>query len=115
MSQSWVRFLSLLEESQDRESVLQFECKGAFLKFKSKLVHVERPATCSVETMRLFGVVPQHVTLSFANGVKINLYMRHVEGVIHRDEGVVISFKGDDGSRNSVAFYPTSLRRDFAG
>lgn len=115
MSLSWARFLSVLEESQDCESVLQFECKGAFLKFRSKLVHVERPGTCSAETMRMFGVVPHHVTLIFANGVKINLYMRHVDSLDDRDEGMVISFKGDGGSKNNITFFPRRRRKDFAG
>lgn len=110
-----MRFLELLDESRDSEAVLQFECKGAFLKFKSKLVSVERPLTCSVETLRLFGVLPQHVALSFANGVRINLHMRHIEGVIHRDEGVVISFRGDGGSKNSLAFFPATMRKGYAG
>ncbi len=115
MSQSWARFLALLEDSQGCEVVLQLDCKGAFLKFKSKLVSVDRPAACSFETMRLFGVVPQNVVLTFANGVRINLHMRHVEGVEHRDEGVVISFRGDDGLRNKLAFFPASLRKGYAG
>jgi|GEM_PF-2544437 len=112
---SWSRFLALLEESQECEAVLQFECKGAFLKFRSKLIRVERPAWCSAEATRRFGVVPHHVALAFANGVRVNLYMRHVECVAHRDEGVVISFRGEENGKNSIAFYPMRLRKDFAG
>ena len=115
MSQSWARFLELLEGSRGCEAVLQFECKGAFLRFRSRLIAVERPAACSVETMRLFGVVPPHVGLAFANGVRVTLHMRHVEGVRHRDEGVVICFRGEDGGASSLAIYPATMRKGYAG
>lgn len=115
MGSTWARFLILLDESLDLDAVVQFECRGAFLKFRSRLVRFDRPVTCSVENLRLFGVVPQHVTLIFANGVRINLYMRHVDAISDRDDGVVVSFRGDGGSRNSVAFLPRRMRKDFAG
>lgn len=115
MNLPWAHFLSVLEESQEQESVLQFECKGAFLKFRSKLVHVERPAALSAETMSRFGVVPHHVTLTFANGVRVNLYMRYVESIDRHGEGVEISFKGEGKSKYNITFYPQQQSEGFAG
>lgn len=103
---TWARFLGVLEESCDHDAVLQFECRGAFLTFRSRLVRVERPPAFSVETMSRFGVVPHHVTLTFANGVRLNLYMKHIENVTRRGEGVVVTFRGEGRCVNSVAFLP---------
>lgn len=110
MSVSWFQFLSELELRQGQEAVIQFECRGAFLKFRSRLAKVERSSPGSVETMSMFGVVPHHITLSFSNGVKINLYMRHIEEVSQRGKGVCISFKGEDDARNSIVLFPGEHR-----
>lgn len=116
MSLTWANFLAELEESYDREAVIQFECKGAFLTFRSKLIDVERPSAFSTETINLFGVVPHHVTLTFANGVRLNLYMKHVEQVTRRGAGVVVSFRGEGNSKNSLSLLPPgNLRRRFTG
>ena len=111
MNVAWARFLAELDESCDREAVLQFECKGAFLTFRSRLTRIERPAAFSAETMSLFGVVPHHVTLTFANGVRLNLYTRHVQSVTRRGQGMVVSFRGRGGEVNSLTFLPPDEHR----
>ncbi len=116
MSLTWANFLAELEESYERDAVVQFECKGAFLTFRSRLVDVERPSAFSAETINLFGVVPHHVTLTFANGVRLNLYMKHVERVARHGDGVLVSFRGEGSSKNSLAFLPPgNLKRRFTG
>ena len=89
---AWSDFLIELEGRQGNEAIVDLECKGAFLRFRSRLVAVDRQLSCDAEAARLFGVVPQHVTLSFSNGVRINLYMRHVRGLRHYGDGVTIRF-----------------------
>jgi len=104
-------FLEELDARYDRDAVVQFECKGAFLTFKSRLVDVERPVAFSTDTVSRFGVVPHHVTLTFANGVRVNVYMKHVEEVSRRGTGVVISFRGEGGGKNVLSFYPAEQRK----
>lgn len=110
MRLSWARFLTDLEEGRDQEAVLQFECRGAFLTFRSKLIEVVRPAMLSTETMKLFGVVPTHVTLTFANGVRLNLFLKHVEKLVRRGDGVVVTFRGEHNSKNQIAIFPPGQR-----
>lgn len=115
MSLTWADFLKELEALRGHESHFQFECRGAFVTFRSKLLEVDRPAAFSVETINLFGVVPNHVTLTFANGVRLNLYMKHVESVTRRFGGVVVSLRGEGTGKNSLSFYPREQRRRFTG
>lgn len=114
MRLTWPRFFSELEARQGSEAVIQFECKGAFLKFRSKLIRVDRPSSLSLETMERFGVLPQHLTLRFANGVSVNVYTRHIEEVALENEAVIIAFRGEGASRTCVTLLPRA-EQGFAG
>ena len=115
MQLTWPDFLTELERKQGSEASVDLECKGAFLRFRSRLIEVERPAACNAETARRFGVVPQYVILLFANGVRINLHLRHVEGIRQQDGGVLIHFRGEGCSQSSIALYSEERRVWWAG
>lgn len=115
MQLAWPDFLTELEQRQGGEASVDLECKGAFVRFRSRLVDIDRPAACNAEAARRFGVVPQYVGLLFANGVRINLHLRHVEGIAYHDDGVVIQFRGDGCGRSSIALYSEERRTWWAG
>src|SRR5690606_8386415 len=75
---AWPEFLTDLEQREGSEASVDLECRGAFVRFRSRLVQVDRPKACNADAARRFGVVPQQVGLLFANGVRIIIHMRHV-------------------------------------
>jgi len=111
---SWPRFFLELDARQGSEAVIQFECKGAFLKFRSRLIRVDRPSSLSLEAMERFGVLPHHLTLRFANGVNVNLYTRHIEEVTLEHGAVVIAFRGEGTGKTCVTLLPKA-EPGFAG
>lgn len=115
MQLAWSDFLIELESRQGNEAIVDFECKGAFLRFRSRLVAVDRTASCNAEAARRFGVVPQYVTLTFANGVRINLYMRHVRGLRHYGDGVTVRFCDESNAQSSIALYSRERGSGWAG
>lgn len=112
---AWGDFLSDLESREGSEAIVDVEWQGAFLRFRSRLIKVDRPASCNAEAARRFGVVPQYVTLSFANGVRINLYMRHVRSVKHYSDGIAVCFGGEPGRPSSIALYSEARKGWRAG
>lgn len=113
MELDWPQFLLELDRRQKTDALVRFECRGAFLQFRSRLVAVERPVAFSAETMVKFGVVPYYVALEFANGVRINLCMRHVKAVFRKGRGLIVSFKSEEGTKsNSIAFDLEESRRE---
>lgn len=115
MQLAWPDFLTELERREGSEASVDLDCKGAFVRFRSRLVEVSRPFACNAEAARRFGVLPQYVALFFSNGVRINLYLRHVEGICHEDGGVVIHFRGEGYGRSSISLYSTQRRAWWAG
>lgn len=116
MGLSWSQLIIELESRLDQEAVIQFEMKGAFLTFRSRLIRVERPAAFSPETMNRFGVVPHHVTLHFVNGVRINVYIKHIERMAREEDGMIVSFRTDGNQKCSLSLFPRERRRQgYAG
>lgn len=112
---AWPEFLTDLEQREGSEASVDLECRGAFVRFRSRLVQVDRPKACNADAARRFGVVPQQVGLLFANGVRIIIHMRHVEGIVHEDGGVIVRFCGDGCGRSSIALYPADRQAWVAG